>query len=119
MKYVASPVKHTYQFLLSILPHSRPIRLTFKHSTEPANRIHENPLPLEQIRDVPQRQVVTTRGVFGKDILELLGHETALVVVGTRVAAVLVLVHVWYVDAKKRVGKPRRQRRIGEVGVDD
>lgn len=48
-----------------------------------------------------------------------MGHETALAVVGSRVAAVLRLVDVLEVDAEEGVGEVAVDGRVGKGDVDD
>lgn len=93
--------------------------LTFhEHSCRP-KRIHNQPLALHEIPHIPHRQRIPPIGVLGKDLLKLLGHETALVVVGAAVATVLGLVDVVQVDSKKGVGEDAVDGGVGEASVYD
>lgn len=72
-----------------------------------------------QFYGVSESEIVAVLGVLGEDVLELLRYEASLGVVGSTVAAVLVLVDVLNEDAEERVRQPPRHGGIGEVGVDD
>lgn len=93
---------------------------TLEESAAPAYRVGNAALALGEVPDITEGEVVAAaRGVLGEDVLELLGLEAALGVVGARVAAVLVLVDAGDVEAEEGIGQPARHRRVGEVAVDD
>lgn len=84
--------------------------LTLKEGTAPSNWISDQPLALHQIHDVPYRQVVSTFGILGEHVLELLWNETTFGVVGSSVAAMFILVNVLDVDSEERIGEERGLR---------
>lgn len=94
-------------------------RLTLEECTAPAYGIQDAPLPLQDLPDVPDSEVVAALRVLGKYVLELLRQEAALGVVCARVAAVLVPVDTGQVDAEEGVRQPARRRRVREITVDD
>lgn len=94
-------------------------QLTLEERPTPTNRVHDAALTLQKGPDVAEGEVVAAVGVLGEHVLELLGQEPALEVIGARVAAVLVLVDFRNIDAEEGVRQPARRRRVREVAVDD
>lgn len=78
------------------------------------------PLPLQHIPHIPQRQRVLARlSILCEDILKFLRDEAAFVIVRVCIAAVFRFVDVGGEDAEEGVGEVGGLGRVGEVEVDD
>lgn len=130
LKEDASVVDSANVFLLhpSVLWPQKDIRSQkLKNTGSPTNRIRNIPLPLHIVNDFAWRDgLFVASSILLKDLLKVLGHEAAFVVICIRVRAVLVFVDAFDVNGKAEVGNEvgepgaaRWEGGVGEVGVDD
>ena len=116
IRYVAVPGNDQIMIIHS---QQKVLVLTFEDSATPPNRVRNVSLSLDNIGQIPKRQVIPPVTIFCEDILELLRQEAPFVVIRARITPVLCLMRIYKVKTKKRIRKPAWACRVREVDMDD